>query len=88
MHSGTHCDMQALQVQQGEQQVQALVGKATPKAEVLQAPQVPSAQQGPNKVEAAHSQLAQATTGCHCNQALGQQDQHQQKHKPISSHSS
>jgi hypothetical protein len=61
--------MQALEVQQGEQQVKAFVSKATSKTEVLQASQVPPPQQGSNKVEAAHSQLTQASTGSHCNKA-------------------
>lgn len=64
----THSDVQALEFQQREQQVQALVGKATSKAQVLQALQVPPAQQGPHQVEAANCQHTQPAAGRHSRQ--------------------
>lgn len=60
-----HRDVQALQVQQREEQVESFVGEAATKAEVLQAPQVLTAQQGAHQVEAANRQHTQAIAGSH-----------------------
>lgn len=80
-----HRDVQALEVQQGEEQVQALVRKASTKAEVLQESQVLTAQHRPDQVEAAHSQTTQEPAAGHSRQTC-RHSSNQQGDRKVNAH--